>query len=234
MTAADIPVLQALAVVATLSLAVLCAWRGRNSHRAGRTAKILAGIATILALFVPLDGPPLWNRVFSFYANPCLPMLGIVCTGVWARLLGLHIFRPADWQGIWIFGASAGTALYLHAIVLGNFDLYYWGWDRRVSAILLGTLAVVSLACGNRLGVLLLAGLVSYAVTALESHNCWDYIVDPLYWVTSLGVLAVQPVLALRRRRTVGLPVALVLPALPPEPTAALQPNAERSVAIEP
>ncbi|MES2692579.1 MAG: hypothetical protein V4773_03830 [Verrucomicrobiota bacterium] len=193
--------LYALVSIASLWLALLWLWSRRGkSSRVGKRAKILAGVATVSLLFVPIDGMPLWNRAFSFYTNPSLPMLGIVCAALWQRLFGLVVFQRRDWWAIWIFGAVAGSVLYLHPMVFGALDLYYWGWDRAVAAWMVGGLAVVLFASGSRLGVLLLAALIGFAVSALESRNCWDYVMDPIYWLASLGVLTVRMVASILRR----------------------------------
>jgi len=53
----------------------------------------------------------------------------------------------------------------------------------------LAALAAALLAGGNRLGVLLLAALLGYSVQALESQDCWDYALDPIFWIWSLGAV---------------------------------------------
>jgi hypothetical protein len=214
--------LYTLVSIASLWLALLWLWSRRTSAcRPGTIVKTLAGATTVLLLFVPFDGVPLWNRAFSFYPNPSLPMLGIVCAALWSRLFGLVVFQRSDWQAIWGFGAVAGSALYLHPMLFGGVDLYYWGWERAAAAATVGTLAVIFFARGSRFGVLLLAALMSYAVTALESQNCWDYIIDPFYWLISLGVLGSRAVVACLRPANVP-PVASTRVAESKIPAAAL------------
>jgi hypothetical protein len=91
--------------------------------------------------------------------------------------------------------AFAGSALYLHPMFLGAVDLYYWGWERTWAVWGLAAMAGVLLLWGNRLGVLFLAALIAYAVNALESQNCWDYIMDPFYWLISVGVVGTRALL---------------------------------------
>jgi len=150
---------------------------------------VIVGAGTVGLLIVPLSGLPLWNRAFSLFPNPSLPLLGIVCSALWQRLPGMTVFNRADWRAIWTFGAAAGTALYLHPVIFGSVDLYYWGWDRERAVCLLAVLTVGLLGWGNRLGVLLLAALLGYALNALESQNCWDYVMDPIYWLMSVSVV---------------------------------------------
>ena len=188
MNLALVPIFYGMVAIATLWLALLWCARLKASRRT-RIAKCVIGIATVCLLFVPFGGLPLWSRAFSIFPNPSLPLLGIVGAALWQRLLGITVFKPAEWRAVWLFGATAGTVLYLHPVLLGSVDLYYWGWDRESAIWGLAAVAFVMFALGSRLGLLLLAALVAYAVNALESQNCWDYIMDPFYWLISLGVL---------------------------------------------
>jgi len=196
-----VPAFYAFVAGAALWLALLwTSTRWRKIIRRRRSSQLAFGVTTVLLLFVPIGGVPLWNRAFSFYPNPSLPMLGIVCAALWQRWFGLPVFKRSDWTAIWAFGAVAGTALYLHPMLFGAADLYYWGWDRGAAVWTLAGLTVALLAGGSRLGVLLLAALIAYAVTALESRNAWDYLVDPFYWLISLGVGASRLVAGTFRR----------------------------------
>jgi hypothetical protein len=175
--------------IATLWLVLLWSVRLKPSRHT-RIVKGLIGVATVGLLFVPLGGLPLWAWAFSIFPNPSLPLLGIVCAGLWHRLLGIPIFKPADWRAIWMFGAVAGTVLYLHPVIWSAIDPYYWGWHRESAVWFLAVPAVALLMWGSRLGVLFLAALIAFATNALESHNGWDYVMDPLYWLISLVVLS--------------------------------------------
>lgn len=227
------PFLYACIAAATLWLALLWVCARLKMKRRNRVLKTTFGVATILLLFVPLDGVPLWNRAFSFYTNPSLPMLGLVCAALWQRLFGIVVFKPADWRATWIFGAVAGSALYLHPMILGALDLYYWGWERTYAIWTLAGLAVIFLAAGNRLGVLLLAALIGYAVNALESQNCWDYVMDPFFWFVSLGAIVVRAAAriaqGMRRRASSDIVPARIV-VLPGMETPAEEP--EKSVAL--
>lgn len=186
-----VSVFYAAVAVLTLWLALLSCARLKPNGRT-RILKVLIGAATVALLFVPISGLPLWSRAFSFYPNPSLPMLGIICAALWQRLLGLRAFKSTDWTAVWWYGAAGGTVLYFHPFVFGGVDLYFWGWDRDVAVWSLAAITVVLLVSGSRLGILLLAALLAYAVNALESQNCWDYIMDPFYWLISIAVVAIR------------------------------------------
>jgi hypothetical protein len=115
-----------------------------------------------------------------------------------------------------MFGACVGSVLYLHPLCFGTIDLYYWGWDRE-GPWAIGALAIAFLACGNRLGVLLLLALIAFAVDVLESTNCWDYIIDPFFWLISVTVVITRFILdwLKRRRQHVGAGLDEIDPAVP-------------------
>jgi len=62
----------------------------------------------------------------------------------------------------------------------------------------LAAVALPALAWGNRAGVLMLASLMAYELETLESHNAWDYLVDPFYWLLSVGGVAMHGLARLR------------------------------------
>ena len=212
MTLSSSSILHALTSVACVWLAVF--WVCSRSKRLARMSvatKILSGAVTALALLLPFAGTPLWIRIFSFHPNPSVPLLGIAFAGLWFRLFHVSLFKRGDWTVVWIFGCVAGSVLYLHPLFLGAVDLYFWGWDRSISAWSVGLVAIAFLACGSRLGILLLGALLAYRVAALESLNCWDYVMDPIYWLISCGVLMVRAAQGTLRR----------LEWIPPQPRAA-------------
>ena len=196
------PVFYGVGCGATLWLALLWAgtrWRLVRRHR---TVPAVCALASMALLVVPFGGMPLWNWAFSFCPNPSLPMLGMVCAALWAHLGGVAVFKPADWRALIGFGAAVGTLVYLHPFVLPGIDLYYWGWHHEVAVWGMAGLALVALAFGNRTGVLFLAALIAYELEALESHNGWDYLVDPILWLICLGLTVAHGVRRILAART--------------------------------
>ena len=89
-----------------------------------------------------------------------------------------------------MFGSIAVTALYPLSLGLGSFDPYVSGWDFSGLFPAMAVITIVYLWQQNRLGYLLLAAVVAYDLHCLESLNFWDYIIDPIYWLLSLVLLA--------------------------------------------
>jgi hypothetical protein len=163
--------------------------------------RLLLGLAAAGLAFVPVGGVPLWVRAFSFHPNPSLPLLGLGVVA-WGRVvLERTWFGRDDWYALWVFGAVAGTLLYGHPLVATDVDVYFWGWERGVAASVLGALAVLAIGCGLRAGLLLVAALAALGLDALESRNAWDYVIDPFYWLLSLGMISTILLRAVRRHR---------------------------------
>lgn len=154
----------------------------------------VAAAAAVVMCIAPVGGVPWMRWVFGIWTNPSLPLLGWVAAGIVQHGFGRPLFSFADRRALAVFGAVAGTILYLHAMIPGVPDLYAWGWEPKVALGVTAVLAVIFLGGGSRIGILFLLALVAHAAGALESTNAWDYVVDPVYWLVSLGVLVKQAV----------------------------------------
>jgi hypothetical protein len=182
------PILGGLVSGGAVCLGLL--WLGERL-RAGplpRSIKWACVIITIGVMWIPLRGVPLWNWVFTFCPNPSLPLVGVVAVALARHLGEMRLLQPREWRTLWVFGAVAGTLLYLHPLLPSGSDPYYWGWHHAVSVWALAGLALAAFATGNRTGFLFLAALIAYELQVLESPNGWDYLVDPFYWMLSLGL----------------------------------------------
>ena len=206
MNPAWLPPSDALAVFAAVWL-MLLGFGGRFMPLPASVALRLAiAAAAAGVMLVPIKELQLWNWVFSYYPNPSLPILGLLIAQRSPRFLGVTIFQSADWWATWIFGAVVGSLVYLQPLIFGRgFDFHYWGWHSNYAAAALTLTAIMFLARGNRFGVLLVAALVAFAMGALESTNCWDYVVDPIYWLASVVVIVRRGAIAGWARRQAKL-----------------------------
>jgi hypothetical protein len=200
MNAPLLPTIDALVAFTTMWLILLGLGVRMLRSPATRRTNLTLALVALAVLLVPIAGLPVWSWLFSYYPNPCLPMLGLLIARRCPRFMGVTFFQQADWTATWTFGAVVGSVIYLQPLVWGGFDFYYWGWDSDHAAWLLAAGAVAFLAAGNRFGVLLLMALVAFAISGLESSNCWDYIIDPVYWLASMIVVTRQGWAQLRTR----------------------------------
>lgn len=149
---------------------------------------------------------PFWSA--SMDANVSVVMAVLLAAGIAERACGKKIFREHEWRSVWIFGACAAFALYPSALGLGlrNFDSYSLGWpwlEWEQSLLLFGPVAATSgflVWRGNRFGWVLALSAILFSLRLRESGNFWDYLLDPLYAVVSLLVVAAMLVRRLWRR----------------------------------
>ncbi len=87
--------------------------------------------------------------------------------------------------------------LYAAALGWAPFDAYAWGWGNALHFALL-VLTLLLLWRRIRFGVVLLAAALAYPLRFADSLNLWDYVVDPLFVVSSAAALLARP---LRRPR---------------------------------
>jgi len=145
-------------------------------------------LLAFFALWIPVGGWPLlaWCRTLEM--NPSFTLTGLLCLTLWQRLSSKSVFRSEDWTAAWVVGASAALILYPMGLGLSPVDPYTWGWGATLP---ISTAVVASglLIAGNRFGIILLLPLLGSLFHLQESSNFWDALMDPLYGVTSLGVI---------------------------------------------
>jgi len=162
--------------------------------RAGWRWFFVSAFAAAVVSVVPFFGHPPRFWLSSMAANVSVPLLILVMASIWQRASGAAVFRARDWSAAWIFGAVAALTLYPSALGLGwrNFDAYSLGWpwlDWLSSLFLFGSAALTAgflVWRGNRFGWVLVAAAAAYAARWQESHNFWDYLLDPLFAAVSL------------------------------------------------
>ena len=187
MSSAIAPCYYVFGFVATLWMALAWVVARLTGSRGSRAVILGIGASASVVAFVPIAGLSLWRWGLSIWPNPSVPLVGLACLALWRQWGGRSIFSRADIRVAWIFGAVAGSALGLQTLSPVALDLYRWGWDGMVAVGAVSALAVFLFARGNRFGILLLAAFLAWELGVLESTNLWDYVVDPVYWLVSLG-----------------------------------------------
>lgn len=152
-----------------------------------------AAVALLLCLF-PFFGHPLRYWLSGLTPNISVTLVALLLVSV-AQWMGVaKFFRSREWRAAFWFGAVAAVALYPSALGLGprNFDAYSLGWpwlEWATSTALFAAVAAASAVLvwrGNRFGWIPALAALAYLVRLQESHNFWDYLIDPLYAAASL------------------------------------------------
>ena len=146
-------------------------------------------LASFGLLLIPVGGLPLARWLAGIVDHWSIPLTALLLSGVGQRCFGRELLRRQDRQAAWIFGAVAGIALYPLALGLGPADPFSLGW---YFGPLFAGMAVVSaflLWKRNRFGVVLVLAILAWHLGVPESGNYWDCLVDPIYFLASLGAL---------------------------------------------
>ena len=184
------------AVASLVGTALLLAAVGRGGARfvrgtaPGRRSSLLfLAFATALSI-VPVAGHPVHRWCATFYPILGAPLAALLFDVTWSGATGRPLFRDADRRAFWAFGSAAGLFLYPMSLGLGPFDPYALGWSFSWLFPWIGTVAAVLILRGNRFGYALLLALAAWHGGLLESTNLWDYVVDPAYFLLSVGALS--------------------------------------------
>lgn len=159
---------------------------------------LLAGLLGISAL--PLDGLPLAGYLRGVIGDLSITTMVFLLATVlwktfqWDRLrLGRRI-QPA------VFFAVLGLVLYPAALGFTHMDPYRLGFEADLLLALCGVATLVFCLTGAWLAALaLILATLAYMIDFQISDNYWDYIIDPLLAVYSLGLVAQQAVRSMAR-----------------------------------
>jgi hypothetical protein len=165
------------------------AWRVKRARPRGGTL-LLLGLSSLSLVAVPVGEFSLARWLAAFLGHFSLPLHGVLAVAIWERATGRRLFSGWDWRAAWIFGAVAGMILYPAALGWGRFDPYTLGWAPAALGAAAGLLTLGLLWRGSWFGLLLLAATLAWPLQLMESANYWDYLIDPVYLVISLGGLA--------------------------------------------
>jgi hypothetical protein len=178
-------------------LSVLCPWLllvlglqilldrcGLKTRGWGRL--LVLGLIAAGFLLLPIQGSSVAGWVRGVNANFSIPFTALIAMAVWEGEFRRQWFSKADWAATWAFGTVAGLGLYPLVLGWGSFDPYEWGWRFSPLFVAVAVLTALLLWKQNRFGPLLLLAVAAYHLHLLESANYWDYLLDPVYCLTSI------------------------------------------------
>jgi hypothetical protein len=174
-------------LLALQALSGFCGVRRRGWPRLLILALLAAGL-----LQIPISGFSIAQWVRGISADFSIPWIGLLAIAAWEHEFRRKVFSTGAWIVTWVFGALAGIALYPLALGVSSFDPYEWGWSFSALFVISAVLTTFLIWNQNRFGVLLLLAVVAYQLRGLESANYWDYLVDPVYCLVSVGALGWQ------------------------------------------
>ncbi len=151
----------------------------------------LAAVSTVLAL-VPIGALPLAGSLRGVVGDLSLTTLVLILSGLQRHLRG----EPVDGRStlaLQCLVAVGGLSLYPLALGLGAWDPYRLGYGDPWFLAALLAVALTTLLLDLPLVTFCLAlGVLAWALGSYESHNLWDYLLDPLLFAWALSTLLLR------------------------------------------
>ncbi len=156
------------------------------------TARIAVGLVVTTIALIPLGEASAVTYLRGIVGD--LSITSVVLLLYWAstHVKQTQINASQNLIACSVIGAT-GVLFYPTATGFGTFDPYTLGYE---PLLLSGIAATLCLACiwvrWYLTATCTLAALIVYQLQGLPSHNLWDYLIDPLLVVFSLGYVGVK------------------------------------------
>ena len=155
------------------------------------TAVAIALAITAMAV-VPLGQTSVDVYLRGLFGDLSMPSVALLAVWAFSSMKPIQSDESQKLIACSVIGAT-GLCFYLTALGLGTFDPYTLGFDPLPLAAVIALACLVSIWIGWYVAALcLLAALIGYQLQVLPSHNLWDYLLDPLLWMFSLGYAGVR------------------------------------------
>ena len=151
-----------------------------------------SAIVSVGILAVPVGGLPVARWLAGIVDHWSVTMVALFGVNVVRLFFGFEIFRRRDWLAAEIFGAAAGVLLYPMALGLGSMDPYGLGWYFGPLFVAVALVTVILLWNQNRFGLVLTLAMACWLLGVPESRNYWDSLIDPIYFLLSVGALLIR------------------------------------------
>jgi peptidoglycan/LPS O-acetylase OafA/YrhL len=201
----NVPVLPALWVTQfwqSLGWSVVLAWLAvMLVRRFSPRWAVHAGVALVMAVWTWLPGPcsPDYWLALAFQTPSVLTVLlcGLV---LWQTLgrraagAGQDGVRTVEWRVLVWAGVLLGWALLLDTFALLPVQLYAWGFNPLVVAlvavlVLLPWLASSHVPRARAMDWMPLIAVLLFVATRLPTGNVWDAVLDPWLWLVLQGLM---------------------------------------------
>ena len=182
--------ISAIPLLTALAMAIACiAWTTlllpvNSLPPAGR---VLLLVSILLLLMLPLADYPGWYYVRGIFGDSAVTALLFYIAVILQQHLSWQLYQANELVLLrWLLLATA-ILLYPSALGLTQFDSYSLGYS---SPVLLAALFIITLFFWLRkyyfLAVIVTVAVVAFSLQLLESHNLWDYLIDPVFIVMVL------------------------------------------------
>ena len=151
-------------------------------NRLPLTGKMLVIVSITLLVMLPVSDYPGWYYVRSIFGDSSITALFFYTALILQQNFSWQIFQKNELVLLRRLTLAAAILLYPFALGLTRFDSYSLGYS---SLWLLVVIFIITLFCWLRkyyfLAVIITAAVIAFTLQLLESHNLWDYLLDPLF-----------------------------------------------------
>jgi len=182
----------------------------------GRSAPRALGVLVVLvlAISVPVAGVSLSAVLRGLFAGLSLVTVVVLAALFIARTGRCALFRDGERLVLAVLAALTSVLFYPAALGLTAVDPYSWGYGAPALPLIVGALAVLAWVTDFRVVALaLVVALVGWLLKVLASPNLWDYLIDPLFALLALLVLALSSLKRARRTPAAARSAAKSSPA---------------------
>lgn len=155
----------------------------------------------------PVQGMPFGRFLHGITLGFSIPSFALLLSILWSAHTGRPLLSKPTRVTMCVAGTVFGISLYPMAIGFGTFDPYALGWNSDGLTMFLMLLTSAFLWQSTAFGYVLLLSAVAWQIGLLESTNIWDYVVDPVYFLSSLVALVghtVRAIICGHRRRALA------------------------------
>lgn len=153
------------------------------------------------AVLIPFQGIPIGRFLHGLTFGFSLPSFALILHVIGSAHIGRPLFSKSTHITMCVVGTVFGATLYPTALGLGTFDIYALGWTSDKLTMFLIFFTAVLIWTNNTFGYVLILSAAAWQIGLLESTNIWDYLVDPVYFLSSIAGLVAHSFDALTRRR---------------------------------
>ena len=168
-----------------LAMAVLCiAWASilLPMNRLPLAARVLVIFIITLLLMLPLSELPGWYYVRGIFGDSSITALFFYTAIILQQNFSWPLFQKDELVLLRRLTLAAALLLYPFALGLTQFDSYRLGYSNLWLVVII---LLITLFCWLQkyyfLALIMTAAVTACSLQLLESHNLWDYLLDPLF-----------------------------------------------------
>lgn len=170
-----------------LAMAVLCiAWASilLPMNRLPLAARVLVIFIITLLLMLPLSELPGWYYVRGIFGDSSITALFFYTAIILQQNFSWPLFQKDELVLLRRLTLAAALLLYPFALGLTQFDSYRLGYSNLWLVVIV---LIITLFCWQKkyyfMALMMTAAVTACSLQLLESHNLWDYLLDPLLFI---------------------------------------------------